>query len=93
MVELALERLPPEQSRQREDMTALRTRLEGRGTDSSDAILRRLDAAYKEIRYAKEPSAHDYIIVNDNLERAYEKFRNLALGEHVVSDSLSRLDC
>lgn len=45
----------------------LRTRLTGRGTDSGEAIARRLAAAAAEIEHWSE---YDYVIVNDDFERA-----------------------
>jgi guanylate kinase len=70
----------------------LRARLSGRGTDTPEAIQKRLATALSEIAYAKEPGAHDIVIVNDDLERAYDKFRRVALGEPVESDALPPLD-
>lgn len=49
---------------------ALRTRLEGRGTDTPEAIERRLAKAEQEIEYAPK---FDRVIINDNLEIAYEE--------------------
>ncbi|KAL5520014.1 hypothetical protein ACEPAG_1674 [Sanghuangporus baumii] len=72
------------------DMETLRTRLRGRGTDSEDAIQKRLRTAIAEIEYAKT-GAHDIVIINDNLDRAYEKLRKVALGEDVESDVLPPL--
>lgn len=46
----------------------LRMRLEGRGTDSPEAIERRLAKADQEIGYAPR---FDRVVVNDDLERAY----------------------
>ncbi|EGN91987.1 hypothetical protein SERLA73DRAFT_191771 [Serpula lacrymans var. lacrymans S7.3] len=74
------------------NMTALRARLEGRATDSEQAIQKRLGAALKEIQYAREPDVHNYIIVNDDLDNAYEKFKRLALGERIAGDILPPLD-
>lgn len=47
--------------------------------------------ALKEVDYAKE-GAHDLVIVNDDLERAYDLFKKVALGEQIESDSLPPLD-
>ena len=58
----------------------LRVRLEGRGTDSPDAIERRLAKAEQEIAYADR---FDRVIVNDDLETAY------AEATRVVGDFLS----
>lgn len=49
-----------------------------------------MKTAIEEIEYAKT-GAHDIIIVNDDLERAYEKFEKVALGEDVESDVLPPL--
>ena len=47
--------------------------------------------ALKEIEYAKE-GAHDLIIVNDNIDRAYALFKKVALGEDIKSDTLPPLN-
>ena len=52
----------------------LRARLEGRGTDSPEAIERRLAKAEREIAYA---SKFDRVIVNDDLETAYAEARRV----------------
>lgn len=49
---------------------ALRARLEGRGTDTPEAIERRLAKAEQEIEYAPK---FDRVIINDNLETAYKE--------------------
>lgn len=73
-------------------MTALRDRLTQRGTEREEAVKRRLAAAVEEIQYAKEPNVHDVVIINDDLDRAYELFKRAALGEMIVGDSLPLLD-
>lgn len=73
-------------------LSALRERLIGRGTETEAAVSKRMDTALKEIAYAKEPGAHDIVIVNDDLDRAYELFRKVALGEDIVGDALPPLD-
>lgn len=60
---------------------ALRVRLEGRGTDSPEAIERRLAKAEQEIGYAPR---FDRVIVNDDLETAY------AEAVRVVGDFLAK---
>ena len=72
-------------------LSDLRTRLQGRGTETEASVTKRLATALKEIEYAKE-GAHNLVIVNDNLDRAYKLFRGVALGEAVVSDKLPPLD-
>ena len=59
----------------------LRARLEGRGTDSPEAIERRLAKAEQEIGYAPK---FDRVVVNDDLQAAY------AEAVQVVGDFLTR---
>ena len=73
-------------------ITALRIRLQRRGTEAESSIQKRLDTAIKEIQYAKEPCAHDLVIVNDDLDRAYEMFKRVALGESIQGDMLPDLN-
>ncbi|KAI6161663.1 P-loop containing nucleoside triphosphate hydrolase protein [Pisolithus thermaeus] len=73
-------------------MAILRERLRGRATDSEEAIQKRLATAVVEISYAREEGACDYIIVNDDLETAYGKFRDVALGLPVEGDTLPPLN-
>jgi guanylate kinase len=48
----------------------LQNRIEGRGTDSKDVILKRMQCAYDELNYAFE---YDYVVLNDEVEVAVEK--------------------
>lgn len=73
-------------------MSALRSRLQRRGTESESAVQKRLAAALREVQYAKEPHVHDSVIVNDDLDRAYELFQKIALGEQIAGDRLPPLD-
>ncbi|KAG6381512.1 guanylate kinase [Boletus reticuloceps] len=74
------------------DMDTLRRRLRGRGTDDDEAIQRRLATALAEIEYARQPDTCDYVIVNDDLDRAYASFTKIAFGEDVESDVIPPLD-
>jgi guanylate kinase len=73
-------------------MTALRARLEKRGTETDVSVQKRLTTAIKEIEFAKEPNVHDLVIVNDDLDKAYELFKRVAIGEKVVGNRLPLLD-
>lgn len=53
----------------------LEQRLRGRATDKEEAILERLQQAEKEMEYAKTPGVHDRVIINDDLDTAWEEFR------------------
>lgn len=59
----------------------LEQRLRGRGTDKEEAILKRLKQAEAEMDFAKSPEApHEKIIVNDDLERAYQEVKEFIVG-------------
>ncbi|KAF8633919.1 hypothetical protein AX15_001104 [Amanita polypyramis BW_CC] len=73
-------------------LSALRNRLQGRGTESISSVEKRLAIALNEIQYAKQPNAHDVVIINDDLDRAYEQLKRIALGERISGDTLPPLD-
>lgn len=56
----------------------LKNRLVGRGTETEESIQKRLDAAINEIEYSKT-GAHDKIIVNNDLDTAYDEFKKFIL--------------
>ncbi|ANZ76078.1 BA75_02102T0 [Komagataella pastoris] len=58
----------------------LEKRLVNRGTETEESIRKRLDAAKAELEYA-ETGAHDKVIVNDDLEKAYQELRAFVLEE------------
>ncbi|KAG0225627.1 guanylate kinase [Actinomortierella wolfii] len=53
----------------------LEQRLRSRGTESEEDIQKRLAASIAELEYAKEEGAYDEVIVNDDLETSYAKFK------------------
>jgi len=57
-------------------MKTLELRLRGRGTETEESIQKRLLQARNEIEYSKTNGVHDLIIVNDNLEKAYEELED-----------------
>ena len=59
----------------------LEQRLRGRKTDSEEAVQKRLKQAVKEMEFSKTEGVHDKIVVNDDLERAYEEVRAWILEE------------
>lgn len=67
------------------NMEILEKRLRGRGTDKEDAILARLAQAKNELEFAKQPGAHDKIIVNDDLEKAWSDFEEFCKPDNVSS--------
>lgn len=58
----------------------LRERLVGRGTETEESIAKRVAAAAAEMEYA-QTGAHDKIVVNDTVDKAYEEFRAFILAE------------
>ena len=59
-------------------LTELNNRIEKRGTDSKEVILRRMQSAYDELDYAFE---YDYVVVNDEVEAAVEKIKYIIFAE------------
>lgn len=53
----------------------LRKRLLARGTETEDSLKKRLDTAEKEMAYGEQESNFDKVIVNDDLERAYQELK------------------
>lgn len=53
-------------------MTVLDERLRGRGTDADEVIAKRLEVARSEMSHYDE---YDYLIVNDELDQAYDALR------------------
>lgn len=61
-------------------LTELSKRIYNRGTDAVDVIKKRLSSATSELAYA---SRYDYIVVNDEVERATTKVNNIVSTEHL----------
>lgn len=58
----------------------LERRMRGRGTETDESIKLRLETAKKELEYASKEGSHDKIIVNDDLDKAYEELEAFVLG-------------
>ena len=54
----------------------LKSRLMGRGTETEEALKVRLENARKELKRADD---YDYVIVNDDIEHAYNELKNLII--------------
>lgn len=65
--------------------TELERRLRGRGTDSEESIVKRLGNARKEMACYGQ---YKYLIINDDVEESYEKFKSLVL---TLQNSTKRL--
>ncbi|KAL8874160.1 MAG: hypothetical protein Q9174_000465 [Haloplaca sp. 1 TL-2023] len=54
-------------------LDVLEQRLRGRGTEDEESLKKRLEQAKKEMEFSKQEGVHDRIVVNDELERAYQE--------------------
>jgi len=59
----------------------LERRIRERGTETDELLQLRLETAKKELEYAKQEGAHDKIVVNDDLDKAYDELEAFVLGE------------
>jgi len=66
-------------------MDTLRNRLVGRGTETPESVARRFGEAIREIALVEQ---YDYIVVNDNLDKAVGQVQSIISAEHsrVVSN-------
>lgn len=63
-------------------MEILEERLRGRATDKEEAIQKRLDQAKNEMEFANSGNApHDLIVVNDDLEKAYQEVKKFCVED------------
>ena len=58
----------------------LERRLRGRGTENEEAVVKRLEQAKAELAFAEE-GVHDYTVVNDDVERAFEELEKWILEQ------------
>lgn len=56
-------------------LDVLEQRLRGRGTEKEEAILARLAASKRELEYGAIPGNYDHVIINDDLEKAYDSLK------------------
>lgn len=62
-------------------MRELESRLRGRGTEKEESIQKRLAQAKNEMEYAATPGAHDLVIVNDEIDKAYAELEAFIFGD------------
>ncbi|KAG9033933.1 hypothetical protein FRB95_014012 [Tulasnella sp. JGI-2019a] len=65
----------------------LKTRLGGRGTETEESIQGRLGIALREVAYAKT-GVYDYVVVNDEVDRAYGVLKGLIVEGESKGDVL-----
>ncbi|MDH6364293.1 guanylate kinase [Enterococcus sp. PF1-24] len=61
------------------DLAELKSRIVGRGTDSAEVIEERMQVAKAEIEMM---SLYDYAVVNDQVDLAVERIKNIIASEH-----------
>lgn len=59
-------------------MEELKSRLEGRGTETKEAMLRRMESAYHEIEYVFK---YDYAVLNDEVDLAVKTIESIIEAE------------
>lgn len=62
-------------------MDILEKRLRDRKTESEESLQKRLHAAKVDVEISKEPGLFDVVIINDDLEAAYGKLKDVLLEE------------
>ncbi|XP_008328791.1 guanylate kinase 1b [Cynoglossus semilaevis] len=62
-------------------MEILEKRLRDRQTETEESLQKRLDAARIDMELSKEPGVFDIVIINDDLERAYEELKDVLTEE------------
>jgi len=56
----------------------LRKRIENRGTEAPEVILKRMDKARKEVTFIND---YDYVIINDDISKAVEDINSIIVSE------------
>ncbi|KAL1916597.1 uncharacterized protein VTP21DRAFT_5788 [Calcarisporiella thermophila] len=59
----------------------LESRLRGRGTETEENIAQRLAASEREINYSKEEGSYDFVVINDDIEKAYQDLKEGIFGK------------
>ncbi|XP_029989049.1 guanylate kinase 1b isoform X2 [Sphaeramia orbicularis] len=63
-------------------MEILEKRLRDRQTETEESLQKRLEAARVDMELSKEPGVFDVVIINDDLDRAYEELKDI-LNEEI----------
>ncbi|CAL8393817.1 unnamed protein product [Boreogadus saida] len=62
-------------------MEILETRLRDRQTETEESLQKRLEAARQDMELSKEPGVFDVVIINDDLDKAYEELTAILIDE------------
>ena len=63
-------------------------RLKGRGTETNEKIIKRFNAAYKEIN---EVTKYNYVVVNDEIDTAVDKIESIIKAERCRVDRIEEV--
>lgn len=63
-------------------------RLKGRGTETNDKIIKRFNAAYKEVN---EVTKYNYVVVNDEVDTAVDKIESIIKAEKCRVDRIEEV--
>lgn len=63
------------------DLEKMKNRLWARGTETEDSLRTRLENAKHELQYKDRPDFWDAIIINDDVDVAYDEFRSVMLPD------------
>lgn len=69
-------------------MEELKKRLINRGTASEEKILKRFKTAYQEVN---EVTKYNYVVVNDELDKAVNKVASIMLAEKCRTDRIEEV--
>lgn len=61
-------------------LETLQERLKKRNTENLTSLTLRLQAAKKEIEYGEDPENFDFVVINDDLEHAYDELKKFVVG-------------
>ncbi|XP_048873446.1 guanylate kinase 1b [Brienomyrus brachyistius] len=62
-------------------MEILEKRLRDRHTETEESLQKRLEAAWIDMELSKEPGIFDVVIINNDLDEAYEKLKEVLIEE------------
>ncbi|XP_041695878.1 protein PALS1-like isoform X3 [Coregonus clupeaformis] len=74
-------------------MEILEKRLRDRNTETEESLQKRLEAARVDMELSNEPGVFDMLIVNDDLEEAYEKLQSVLIEEITKVQSTKKERC
>ncbi|KAI9753250.1 MAG: guanylate kinase [Chaenotheca gracillima] len=63
-------------------VSELESRLRGRGTETEESLQKRLQQAERELEFSRTEGVHDIIVVNDDLERAYQELEEFIIRKN-----------